>query len=446
MQMNREGVLMQSIHSIARVCFVVAGMAVLGGAPALAGDVPGLEQTAAYKMEQAHELKAAGKTKEALQIYEAVISGHAYFDDLGARARLAAAEIHADAGDKDRAQELAQEVVKYFQISWAVEHAERLIASFGAVGEEKPPEENENVHRQGAGPASCQSCHVKGGEESGILSAPLLEVCAQCHPWRGDEVEHPVGVPLTPEMGVTQLPLADGLVDCQTCHDVHLETKFMLRMSDESPYLPLCLDCHDKPQEGAPRRPGQGTHPKDAECNGVCHLPADDPRFPADGKVWRSCLQCHEAKHKDFEHPLEVPLSAGMQTALPLTQSGNMFCQTCHLTHGVEEMMLQLPAASGELCVECHLAKWKSKDEAAQARLSLDLRNADLAEVAMRFAEAGVSLSYDGALAGRRVTFSGRGVKATEVLEWMAGELGARVDPAGGGFRLTAVPRETPPL
>jgi predicted CXXCH cytochrome family protein len=110
--------------------------------------------------------------------------------------------------------------------------------------------------------ADCFSCHPPDVAEIwSQLKASELDLCTSCHEQEGDvEVQNAEGVLVSVDLGNSHpfglvpseksmpaaLPLNDGKVTCQTCHDVHLSNleSHMLRLGTGTDYTPLCLDCH----------------------------------------------------------------------------------------------------------------------------------------------------------------------------------------------------------
>jgi predicted CXXCH cytochrome family protein len=101
------------------------------------------------------------------------------------------------------------------------------------------------------------------------LKAPELVLCTSCHDREGEtEVQNEDGIVIKVDLGASHpwgmgpgrhspstLPLKEGKIVCQTCHDVHLTNaeSHMLRLyipiydendSTRADFTPLCLDCH----------------------------------------------------------------------------------------------------------------------------------------------------------------------------------------------------------
>lgn len=93
------------------------------------------------------------------------------------------------------------------------------------------------------GHEACINCHVnenpgEAGADDALLLPPL-ELCLSCHMDRDTDQDHALG--MEPGFDATgELPLIDGLISCTTCHDSHVITKGLLRLSHDG----LCLACH----------------------------------------------------------------------------------------------------------------------------------------------------------------------------------------------------------
>jgi predicted CXXCH cytochrome family protein len=111
---------------------------------------------------------------------------------------------------------------------------------------------------------ACMVCHT--AEDTSTLKADELALCTSCHEREGDVIvpnsegesitvdlglSHPFGVPVTASNAPATLPLNNGAITCQTCHDVHLSNveSHMLRLYGAQAnglpdWTPLCHDCH----------------------------------------------------------------------------------------------------------------------------------------------------------------------------------------------------------
>lgn len=88
----------------------------------------------------------------------------------------------------------------------------------------------------------CTDCHLtsKPASDGSDLIRPVTTLCIECHQ-KGGRNDHAVGV-LPGVDGTGELPLVDGKIGCITCHNMHVETRMLLRLNTEE----LCLACHPK--------------------------------------------------------------------------------------------------------------------------------------------------------------------------------------------------------
>ncbi len=86
----------------------------------------------------------------------------------------------------------------------------------------------------------CTDCHLAATPtaDSNDLIHPIETLCTSCHE-NGGASDHAVGVPPGVE-GTGGLPLVAGKIACITCHNMHTETRMLLRINTEA----LCLACH----------------------------------------------------------------------------------------------------------------------------------------------------------------------------------------------------------
>jgi len=101
------------------------------------------------------------------------------------------------------------------------------------------------INLSGAEPVghkSCTDCHLTAtpASDGSDLVKPVTELCVSCHD-QGGRSDHAVGVPPGPD-GSGTLPLVAGKIECVTCHNMHAETRMLLRINTEK----LCLACHPR--------------------------------------------------------------------------------------------------------------------------------------------------------------------------------------------------------
>lgn len=91
------------------------------------------------------------------------------------------------------------------------------------------------------GHSKCIACHKldQPSLRSAELQLPLPDLCLDCHPDRAGNGEHAIGIPQSAD-AVGGLPLTDGKIGCNTCHDSHITKPGLLRFTQSE----LCLACH----------------------------------------------------------------------------------------------------------------------------------------------------------------------------------------------------------
>lgn len=88
----------------------------------------------------------------------------------------------------------------------------------------------------------CTDCHQTAtpASDGSDLLQPVTTLCTSCHE-NGGNADHAVGVPPGVD-GTGGLPLVAGKIACITCHNMHAETRMLLRINTEE----LCLACHPR--------------------------------------------------------------------------------------------------------------------------------------------------------------------------------------------------------
>jgi len=197
------------------------------------------------------------------------------------------------------------------------------------------------AHRAGVGPQACVDCHTNGSE------APQIQLAAM----------HPIGVAVKGAHG--NLPLLDGKIGCDTCHEPHGANEYLLRAKSVAN---TCLDCHPEKATVTDTNHDASVVPvagSDQTCISCHHVHGAKGRYmlpitnhdvnPASGR----CLRCHDgstsAKNPGFTtHPTGLLLTA---TGLPFRyagpvpyygpdgerttkgEAGEITCLTCHDPH-----------------------------------------------------------------------------------------------------------------
>ena len=89
------------------------------------------------------------------------------------------------------------------------------------------------------GHKACTDCHqATTPTDANDLKEPVTTLCISCHKY-GGRSDHAIGV-LPGASGTGPLPLVEGKIECITCHNMHAETRMLLRINSEK----LCLACH----------------------------------------------------------------------------------------------------------------------------------------------------------------------------------------------------------
>jgi predicted CXXCH cytochrome family protein len=289
---------------------------------------------------------------------------------------------------------------------------------------------------------SCGVCHRTHGwaRDPGQGHDTVTRMCTGCH-YEGSSVadpvgphSHPTGAGMEGKANLHGLPLfssdgkrsASGNVACSTCHSVHRETlPRSVSASDISgrksegnflrlPYSGtnfLCLNCHDEKRSinGTPHdldrqmRAAADAKTKQIKDQGAC-AHCHSPHKGSAEMMWAKevqgtgntistlCTSCHFKRNEEGEelrllsHPVNVSMSAGMETDLRLFDSqgsesagGLLTCATCHdvhqrtkamdvefagaplsiSSHTEEDMAVSSPGLSDAtaVCLNCHKEK-----------------------------------------------------------------------------------------
>ncbi len=88
----------------------------------------------------------------------------------------------------------------------------------------------------------CTDCHQTAtpAPDGSDLVKPVAILCNSCHE-NGGRNDHAVGIPPGAD-GTGGLPLVAGKIACITCHNMHAETRMLLRINTAE----LCLACHPR--------------------------------------------------------------------------------------------------------------------------------------------------------------------------------------------------------
>lgn len=199
-------------------------------------------------------------------------------------------------------------------------------------------EQHEETH-QPFMTGACEACHRNHSARPGLLSAPVNEMCLNCHreivPSLAAQFSHP--------------PVRDD--DCLSCHMAHgSEVEGLLA----EPQQDLCAACHDVEElvvVDGPKTAG-GSEPvsgrvtlhsalTEGDC-GECHNPHGSPiQSLLTRDKEQLCYSCHTEERVAFSEGLvHRPVAEGR-------------CDHCHTPHGSVNSDLTLRAEPG-LCTGCH--------------------------------------------------------------------------------------------
>jgi DmsE family decaheme c-type cytochrome len=162
---------------------------------------------------------------------------------------------------------------------------------------------------------ACTECHAvmrAVSEKSQLKRATVPATCAACHV---EQVRRQ-------EMSLARMPVAEGKMDCASCHNAHgapgekllgegsvNETCTSCHVEKRGPFLwehspaaESCMNCHDP--HGS-RSPGMLATPMPRLCQ-QCHIAVEHPSAPqtpsARFVMGRQCSNCHVAVHGS-NHP-----------------------------------------------------------------------------------------------------------------------------------------------
>lgn len=202
--------------------------------------------------------------------------------------------------------------------------------------------------------------------------------CASCHQMESG-FSHPVNV-RAPAGKNPDLPLANGMITCLTCHDSGIDAHRLARtnhdplLSAEFPML-LCVQCHDPADDG---RVSQH-----ALALGKAHLHTDRRSTHDNGLELetQNCLTCHDGLVSTDvtmgsrlspdsplgDHPVGVKyrsrqVDAAEVIVRPVSSlnpairlfDGQIGCGSCHSPYSTQEDLLVMSNHRSALCLSCH--------------------------------------------------------------------------------------------
>lgn len=224
----------------------------------------------------------------------------------------------------------------------------------------------------------CVACHLDPSDHPKAMRTSISRMCDRCHRKMTRRSSHPVD--RAPELAriPEDLPLSNGKITCNTCHNVH-EKRFAAFGSKT--YLlrrpaigrEFCLACHET-------RRSQDTH---MELLAVAHegnkYTVVDDSNPLD-PLSLDCIGCHDGSigrvvshrigqgawsHDSGAHPIGVGYresrmrKGGLVPVSMLDKrlrlfGGKVGCGTCHDIYSKLPNMLAMSNAGSDLCLSCH--------------------------------------------------------------------------------------------
>jgi predicted CXXCH cytochrome family protein len=212
----------------------------------------------------------------------------------------------------------------------AADAPERFDASASCMAGECHEEVGEHQHLHWpdlGGVGECRKCHVSDGDLHDFSVDEAPDLCLECHEAISERMESADTV-------------HDPAEDCLDCHAPHGgEVEAMLLEVSGEDLMPLCFECHDKPDIISEKYiHGPVEH---GACN-QCHDPHASPNASLLlASAAELCKGCHEEQAEEVE------------TAENVHDPAEDDCTNCHHPHSGPAPKM-LPAAGRELCDECH--------------------------------------------------------------------------------------------
>jgi predicted CXXCH cytochrome family protein len=230
----------------------------------------------------------------------------------------------------------------------------------------------------------CYKCHRDPqGNPKLLVGRPITELCRPCHAKTIKTSSHPVDVLPVKARVPADLPLRDGMITCNTCHDIHSDSTivfgqksyFLRRPTADFKFF--CISCHEE----------NTLAPGHAELLTVAHLGSkyrvSNPFEPIDS-LSQLCIGCHDGSmgqdvavnigtgqwsHMSGDsHPIGVDYKAasarnsGLASAALLDRrirfiGGRIGCGTCHDAYSPLPAKLVMDNHDSKLCMQCHFDK-----------------------------------------------------------------------------------------
>ncbi|MBI5639649.1 MAG: cytochrome c3 family protein [Nitrospirae bacterium] len=225
----------------------------------------------------------------------------------------------------------------------------------------------------------CSRCHVDAVNFPQEMIAPITQLCLPCHKKTTQRSSHPVDI--APEMVrvPADLPLINGMITCNTCHNIHEsrlnafgEKTYFLRRP--APGRDFCISCHE----------AKLTNNSHIELIAYAHMKGKytvtDKSQPLDS-LSMDCIGCHDGSvgksvgyavgkgvwnHQRGSHPVGVNYRESRMRKGELKPveklskkirlfSGNIGCGTCHDVYSKIPMQLVMSNDGSRLCFACHI-------------------------------------------------------------------------------------------
>jgi len=224
----------------------------------------------------------------------------------------------------------------------------------------------------------CGKCHLDASGKPKAMTAPITKLCEPCHNKINRNSSHPVDIAVGFIRIPADLPLTDGKLTCNTCHNIHdnksstvAERTYFLRRPSVG--REFCVACHKV-------SPARKSH---AEIIGVAHsgskYSVTDRSSPLDA-LSVACISCHGGSvgmaagdqigegvwsHMRESHPIGVSYREARKKRgglYPLSRvskeirfyDGRIGCGTCHDTYSRNLMKLVMTNERSKLCLSCH--------------------------------------------------------------------------------------------
>lgn len=231
-------------------------------------------------------------------------------------------------------------------------------------------------------PNECSNCHVDYKKDPKSLTAPVTNMCKNCHTQITLKSSHPADIYPEATTIPPDLPLKNGMIACTTCHNIHGEYQnafgekaYFLRR----PYTgrEFCISCH---KQGLSLE----SH---ADTINVAHMGSrfkvTNPSEPLD-PISMECISCHGGvvgKAATFEvgsgiwthdnqmytHPIGVNYERSRIENIELRLKpiylidkrikffdGKVGCGSCHDVYSKGQRSLVMSNKGSKLCTSCH--------------------------------------------------------------------------------------------